>query len=92
MASKTVAAIRPQSTPATQSWSDDLVPYIDSERDYRDTLLLDAIKTAIHLIDDGEELEMAASVLRLARDRLMGSWPKTDVKFTAQIPAEVGHA
>jgi hypothetical protein len=61
------------------------VPYVDDARDYRDVVLLNAIKAAIQLIEDSEEPGLACDVLRLARDRLEASWPKTDVKFTAEV-------
>jgi hypothetical protein len=47
-------------------------PHVDEERDYRDAVMLGAIKAAIQLIQDSKEQEvgMACNVLRLARDRL----------------------
>jgi hypothetical protein len=62
------------------------VPYVDDERDYRDVVLLGAIKGAIQLIEDAEAPDLACEVLRLVRDRLEASWPTSpDVKFTAEV-------
>jgi hypothetical protein len=84
-----------EAVPTSQGWCPDRknIAYIDDARDFRDLLLLDAIKAAIQLIEDADEPLIACNVLRLARDRLEACWPKTNVKFTAevQLEAEVAH-
>jgi hypothetical protein len=86
MASDNVTRIGPHATPPEPEGI--RAPYTDSERDYRDCLILNAIKAAISLIE-GEERDLASDVLRLARDRLEASWPHGEhAKFTAD---EVAH-
>jgi hypothetical protein len=61
------------------------VTYVDDARDYRDGVVLDAIKAAIDLIEDNEAPALACSVLRLVRDRLEARWPNNDVKFIGEL-------
>jgi hypothetical protein len=81
-----ITPIRPGVTPSEPDRSDEAarVPYVDYDRDYQDTLVLNAMKAAIELID-AEEPGLAADVLRLARDRLEACWPTTNVKFTLPV-------
>jgi len=58
--------------------------YVDDARDARDAVLRDAVRAAIKLIGDGSP-DLADGVLRLARDRLMSSWPHTNEMFTAEV-------
>jgi hypothetical protein len=50
------------------------VPYVDDVRDYRDSVVAEALNAAIQLIEDDDadhiHLRQAAAVIRLARDRL----------------------
>jgi hypothetical protein len=59
------------------------VPYIDDKRDYRDLVVITAIRTAIQMIADGSD--DADDILRLALWSLEASWPVTEKKFTAQV-------
>jgi hypothetical protein len=43
---------------------------LEDARDYRDAICLGAVKAAITLIDDADEADQAACILRLVRDRL----------------------
>jgi hypothetical protein len=74
--------------PSSARKSSTAVPYVDEDRDFRDVKVLSAIRSAIVLIEEMGQSEDACNVLRLVRDSLEASWPKTNVKFTT---AEVDH-